>query len=166
MNDLEPIAQYEADGISYSVTLSPNIEVPVIPTRPQIEQLQAAMLPIQCEMPEAEHFFAPGMYGRRFCMPAGMLVVGKTHKHAHLMMLSKGRATVITEFDRVEIEAGFVHVSQPGAKRVVLAHEDCVFVTVHLNPTNTEDLVVIEADHIEPEPEFEALKQEIMKVLS
>jgi predicted SnoaL-like aldol condensation-catalyzing enzyme len=31
-------------------------------------------------------------------------------------------------------------ISPQGAKRIVYAIEDCVIVTVHANPTNTEDL--------------------------
>lgn len=121
------------------------------PSKEQIFRLQQAMIPIQCEMPEAEHFFAPGMYGRRFAMPAGMLVVGKIHKHAHLMMVLKGRASVLTEFGREEVSAGYVSVSQPGAKRIVLAYEDTVFMTVHTNQTDTQDLLEIESQHIIPE---------------
>lgn len=138
------------------------------PTREQIEHLQAAMLPIQCAMPEAVHHFAPGMYGREFSMPAGMAVVGKIHRHGHLMMVVKGRATVVDEFGRYEVQAGFVQSSRPGAKRVVYAHEDTTFVTVHLNPTDTQDLDAIEAEHIEPEsPEmrlaFERWRVEILQ---
>lgn len=121
------------------------------PTREKIQQLQQSMLELRCDMPEAEHFFAPGMYGRRFSMPVGMLVVGKIHKHAHLMMVLQGRAEVITEFGRDIVTAGHVSVSQPGAKRVVLALEDTIFMTVHHNPDDCLDLEVIESRHIENE---------------
>jgi len=121
------------------------------PTREQIISLQQAMLPVEVPMPEAKHHFAPGMYGREFSMPAGMVVVGKIHRHGHIMMVCKGRATVVDEFGRYEVAAGFVQSSRPGAKRVVYAHEDTTFVTVHLNPTDTQDLDFIEAEHIEPE---------------
>lgn len=142
-------------------------ELASLPSRAQIESLQAVMLPIQCEMPEAKHHFARGMYAREFSMPAGMAVVGKIHKHEHLMMVLKGRARVISEFDANEVSAGFIHVSQPGAKRVVYAIEDTTFVTVHLNPTDTQDLEVIEAAHIEPESaETQALAQRCRKELS
>lgn len=126
-------------------------EKPALPTREQILVLQAAMFPIQCEMPEAVHHYAAGMYAREFSMPAGMTVVGKKHLHQHFMMVLKGRARVVTEFDDTEVVAPFIHVSQPGAKRVVYAIEDTTFVTVHLNPSDTHDLDVIEAEHIEPE---------------
>lgn len=141
-------------------------ELVSLPSRAQIEGLQAAMLPIQCEMPGAIHHFAKGMYAREFSMPAGMTVVGKIHKHEHLMMVLKGHARVVSEFDANEVFGGFIHVSQPGAKRVVFAIEDTTFVTVHLNPTDTHDLSEIEALHIEPESEeTQKLAQECRKEL-
>ena len=128
------------------------------PTRQQIEALQASMLPIQSAIPEAAHYFAPGMYGRELALKAGTVIVGKIHKHGHLMLCTKGRATVVDEFGRYEVAAGFMQASKPGAKRVVHCHEDTTFVTVHLNPTDTEDLTAIEAAHIQPEsPETQAL---------
>lgn len=126
---------------------------PLPPSRDQILEFQSALLPIQCPMPEAIHHFAAGMYAREFPMPAGMVVVGKTHLHEHLMMVVKGHAVVVDEFGRYEVKAGFIQVSKPGAKRVVCAFEDTTFVTVHLNPTNTQDLLQIESEHIEPESE-------------
>ena len=136
------------------------------PTRQKIQELQQSMLELRCDMPEAEHFFAPGMYGRRFSMPAGMLVVGKIHKHAHLMMVLKGRAEIVTEFGRDMVEAGHVSVSQPGAKRVVLALEDTVFMTVHHNPEDVEDLDEIEAQHIDGEDFKLEYHEDIARFLS
>lgn len=109
------------------------------------------MQPIACTPPEAVHHFAPGMYLRQLAIPAGMLVVGKIHKHSHFLILSKGRAQIVSEFGNEIIESGHVSVSKAGVKRVVLALDDCLFFTVHLNKLDSEDLQVIEADHIEPE---------------
>jgi mannose-6-phosphate isomerase-like protein (cupin superfamily) len=120
-------------------------------TREQIVKLQNAMLPMQCDQPEPRHFFAPGMYLRELTIPAGMLMVGKIHKHAHFLMVLKGRAEVISEFGRMVVEAGHISVSPPGVKRIVLALEEVQFATVHVNPTDTEDLTAIEAEHIEAE---------------
>lgn len=127
------------------------IDKPRTPTRKQIQRLQEAMFSIQCAQPEPTHFFAPGMYLRELTVPAGMLIVGKIHKHAHFLIVTKGRAEVISEFGREIVESGHISVSQVGVKRVVLAIEDTQFITVHLNKTDTEDLTVIEAEHIEPE---------------
>jgi len=122
-----------------------------IPSREQIVRLQEAMFPIQCEQPDPRHFFAPGMYLRELVVPAGMLMVGKIHKHAHFLLVLKGRAEVISEFGRFIVEAGHISISPAGVKRIVLALEDTQFVTVHVNPSDTEDLEVIEKEHIEPE---------------
>jgi quercetin dioxygenase-like cupin family protein len=102
-------------------------------------------------MPQHINYFAPGVYVREFPMPAGMLVVGKTHMHAHPMMVLKGRALVFSEFGKQEVEAGHISISQPGAKRVVLALEDTIFATVHANPDDGRDMEVIEARTIRPE---------------
>ena len=122
-----------------------------LPTREQITRLQSAMIPIQCEQPTPGHHFAPGMYLRELTVPAGMLIVGKIHKHAHFLMVLKGRARVVSEFGDDLLEAGYIGVSQPGVKRVVHAIEDTLFVTVHVNKEDSQDLTVIEADHIDPE---------------
>ena len=117
-------------------------------SKEKIQELQNAMLDVRCDMPESKHYFAPGMYCREFSMPAGMLVVGKTHKYAHFIMMVKGRAELITENGREIVEAGYIGVGTPGVKRVALALEDCTFVNVHLNESNTRDLKELEEFHI------------------
>ena len=121
------------------------------PSKEKIQQLQQSMLEIRCDMPEAKHHFIPGVYCREFTMPAGMLVVGKIHKHAHPMMVIKGRAEIVTEFGRDIVETGFCAVSPPGAKRVVLAIEETTFMTFHHNLDDCDDLKIIEERHIEDE---------------
>jgi len=122
-----------------------------IPSLEQIKKLQEALIEFQCEPPEPQHFFAPGMYLRSLTIPAGQLLTGKIHRHAHFMMVLKGKAEVISEFGRGVVEAGHISISPAGAKRVVLTIEDTQFVTVHLNESNTQDLEIIEKEHIEPE---------------
>lgn len=124
---------------------------PGLPSRDDIVRLQAAMVPLQCEQPEPGHHFAPGMYLRELLVPAGMLIVGKIHRHAHFLFVMRGRALVISEFGRMEVSTGHFSVSPAGVKRVVLALEDTHFVTVHVNREDSRDLAVIEAEHIEPE---------------
>lgn len=121
------------------------------PTREKIQKLQEAMLPMQSEQPEPRHFFAPGMYLRELVVPTGMLMVGKIHKHEHFLLVLKGRAEVISEFGRMVVESGHISISPAGVKRVVLALEDTQFVTVHVNKSDSQDLAVIEAEHIDPE---------------
>ena len=133
--------------------LSPNaaIAAQVLPTRADPQRLQSAMLPLATEMPEPQHIFHPGWYERRLLVPAGMLIVGKIHRHDHILGVISGHALVVSAFGRDEVRAGYLGVSQAGVKRAVLAFEDTLFVTIHANPTDERDLAVIEAQHIEPE---------------
>lgn len=150
-------------SLNYTGMLAPK---PTPPTAEQILKLQEEAIPYQQPLPEPEHFYAKGMYGRKFCMKADTWVFGKKHKHQHFMMVLKGRARVVTEFDVTDVEAGLIHVSQPGAKRIVYAIEDTIFATVHLNPTDSQDLEFIESEHIEPEtPEMIALADKYRKEL-
>lgn len=122
-----------------------------LPTLEQIIALQSAMVPLQCELPTPEHHFTPGLYLRYLTVPAGMLIVGKIHKHAHCLMVLKGLARVVSEQDDEIVGPGHTCLSTPGVKRVAYAIEDTTFVTVHINKEDSQDLAVIEAEHIEPE---------------
>lgn len=132
-------------------TIIDHSPVPDEEMRDTIKKLQSTMLEMRCDMPQAIHHFIPGVYCREFTMPAGMVVVGKIHRHAHPMMVVRGRAQVVTEFDNTVVESGFCAVSPPGAKRVVYAFEETTFMTFHHNPDDIEDLEIIESTHIEDE---------------
>lgn len=121
------------------------------PTMPAMKRLQSFLAPMpQVEM-EPRHFFADGMYGRVLPIPAGTVVVGKIHRHEHLVALIKGEATINTDRGMERITAPHVWVSKAGAKRALITHTDCEFMTAHLNPDNTRDLDALEADIIIPE---------------
>ena len=94
-----------------------------------------------------QHHFAPGAYGREMTIPAGLVVVGKIHKHAHINVISKGRVQVFTEHDGVlELAAPCTFVSSRGTKRVVHVLEETVWTTVHV--TDKTDLAEIEREVI------------------
>jgi len=101
----------------------------------------------QLDLP-VKHFFAPGLYVREIFMPAGSVVTGKIHKHAHFNVILAGKVTVSTEFGVEEYEAPCRFVSEPGTKRAVYVHEDCIWQTFH--PTDKTDLAEIEEDVIAP----------------
>ena len=122
--------------------------------REKIVSLEAKMRDYVREHPDAEpqmplrHTFAPGAYARQLLIPAGSIVVGKIHKHAHLNMLMVGLAVVATEDGIQEYAAPYVFTSQPGTKRVVAAVTDVIWVTVHV--TEETDLAKIEEQIIAP----------------
>lgn len=101
-----------------------------------------------CEQPVCPliHTFAPGAYARQILLPKGSVVIGKIHKHAHLNMIMQGHVSVKTEDGTNDYFAPLVFTSKPGTKRVVYAHEDTIWVTVHL--TDSQELAVIEDEII------------------
>ncbi len=122
----------------------------LIPSREQIERLQAEMV----QMPQAdlqtEHYFSEsGMYCRKVFRPAGTLIVGKVHKQHHLFLCAMGEIIAWTENGMKRLQAGDVVESKPGTKRVTLAVTDAIGVTVHR--TDKTDLDEIEAELVEPD---------------
>lgn len=129
----------------------PAAPVSLPPPLAQIQHLQAtlAQLP-QVECP-VRHFFAPGLYTRECTIPAGAVVVGKMHRHQHPTFLMSGTCRINTDRGMETITGPHIWISQENAKRALLTVTDCVFATVHLNPTDTTDLEAIEADVIVPD---------------
>lgn len=94
-----------------------------------------------------KHRFADGIYMRDIFFPKGMLVVGKIHRQAHPNFLMSGDVTVISEANgKQRIKAPFSWVSEAGAKRIIYANEDSLWITVHA--TDETDLDKIENELI------------------
>lgn len=92
------------------------------------------------------HYFSKDVYARQILIPKGGLVVGKIHKHANMNIISKGDVSFLS-IDGVErVVAPHTFVASPGAKRVIYAHEDTVWTTIH--GTHLTDLDNIEAEFI------------------
>lgn len=110
------------------------------------------------------HRFSDGMYTREIFIPKGTLLTGKIHKHDHPNFLMSGEVLVVTESAGKEILKGpLTMISPPGTKRALYAMTDVTWVTVHLNPTNTQDLgeledIVIAKDFKEYEQFIESKK--------
>jgi len=122
----------------------------VVPSREQIEQLQAEMVKMPQADLQTEHYFSEsGMYCRKVFRPAGTLIVGKVHKHHHLFLCAMGEIIAWTENGMKRLQAGDVVESKPGTKRVTLAVSDAIGITIHR--TDKTDLDEIEAELIEPD---------------
>lgn len=94
---------------------------------------------------EVRHHFYPGVYGRELHIPAGVLLVGKTHRLAHECLLESGAVAVLSEHRGSELLEGPLHFhSAAGTKRVILALTDAVFTTYHPNPTGATDVDALE----------------------
>lgn len=119
------------------------------PTREQIDRLQTEMVKMPQVELQTEHYFVPGMYCRRVYRPAGTLIVGKVHKHPHFFLCAKGEIIAWTEKGMKKLQAGDVVECQPGTKRVTLATQDSIGVTIH--KTDKTDLNEIETELVEPD---------------
>tara|TARA_R110000765_G_scaffold344050_1_gene434330 strand:+ start:924 stop:1385 length:462 start_codon:yes stop_codon:yes gene_type:complete len=93
-----------------------------------------------------KHTFADGIYIRQMEMKKDSVVVGAIHNHLHVWFLLTGYITVTTEDSTEDYISPCYVVSTPGVKRVIYANEDSVFVNIHKNPSNTEDLDELEAE--------------------
>ena len=93
-----------------------------------------------------KHTFADGVYIRQMDMLKGSVVVGAIHKHLHVWFLLTGHVTIATEDTTEDYVAPCYVVSTPGVKRVILANENSIFVNVHKNPSNTQDIDQLEKE--------------------
>lgn len=103
------------------------------------------------DMCPLKHSFSEGIYVREIFIPKGTILTGKIHKHSHPNFLMSGEVEVVTEYGgREKIKAPLSMISVAGTKRVVIALTDVVWVTVHANETNTNDLGRLEKMIIAP----------------
>ena len=100
----------------------------------------------ESKMVPIKHSFADGIYIRQMDMKQGSAVVGAIHKHLHVWFLLTGHITVATEDTTEDYIAPCYVVSTPGVKRVILANEDSIFVNIHKNPSNTQDIDKLEKE--------------------
>lgn len=108
-------------------------------------QLLASDIP-QVDCP-VTHRFAEGVYIREILMPADTFIIGKIHATNHFNEVISGECRVITPAsNKAEThKAGDIFVSEAGVQKVVYCLTDVIWRTIHLNPTNTQDIDTIES---------------------
>lgn len=102
------------------------------PMQQQIEQFEAdvlARLP-PAEMP-LEHLFSEGIYARKILIPAGVMATGRVHRFRALNVLISGEISDMTPHGIVRHIGPKVWVGDPGVKRLLYAHTDTIWMTVH-----------------------------------
>lgn len=124
----------------------------------QIDALEATLS--QCEQIDHHitHRFTPGMYIRQIIMPAGSIYTSKIHKTEHPFTMLKGLCSVKSVDGKWRhMKAPWFGVTKPGTRRVLVIHEETVWLTYH--PTHETDLEKIEAELIEPHDFRKSLKK-------
>lgn len=93
---------------------------------------------------ETCHHFGYQTYAREMRVAADSVIVGKIHKYPCINILSQGSVIVEGEFESATYEAPHTWVSCAGTKRAICVLEDCIWTTIHQNPTDTRDMDEIE----------------------
>ena len=94
---------------------------------------------------EYKHSFAEDMYIREMRMKKGQMGMSVIQKRSYPFFLLTGKLAVTTETDVEEFVAPVYFISSTGGtQRIVYAIEDCIIVTIHQNPMNTEELEELE----------------------
>lgn len=115
-------------------------EAPRNPVADLIESLKDAP---QLEAP-VQHLFSDGIYMREIRMPADSIVIGHPHKTRHWNIILSGRAIVSIDGVSQEIVGPCRFESHEGAQKCLHVLEEMVWITVHPNPSNSQDLARIE----------------------
>tara|TARA_R100000388_G_C7226350_1_gene151976 strand:- start:251 stop:748 length:498 start_codon:yes stop_codon:yes gene_type:complete len=117
------------------------------------------------DMWKYKHSFADGLYVREMIMQKGQIGFSAIHKHSYAFFLLEGVLQTSKEEGVEEFIAPCYVISPRGAKRVVYAAEKCVIVTIHANPTNTQDLKELEKLNVVFDwQEYEEYKNKKMKL--
>lgn len=121
--------------------------------RASIRELQAVLLgappALRIEI-EPEHQFMDGLYLRKIKMPPGSIVVGKTHKKDHVLVIGKGRVRMVNEKGDQDIKGPKMFLCHGGTKRVFQAGQlGAEIVTIHPNPLNLRDIAELDALYTE-----------------
>ena len=99
----------------------------------------------QIEVP-IKHHFSKDVYAREMTLPEGALIVGKIHKFENLNILSKGEVSVLSIDGVMRLKAPATFVGSVGAKRVIYAHSEVIWTTIH--GTSETDVEKIEEQFI------------------
>ncbi len=92
-----------------------------------------------------EHIFAKGLGVRMIVSPPGSTLISYVHKKENVALILKGSVTIYEGDDRItEMAAPQVFVTKPGTLRMVLCHDEVIWVTVH--PTECDNRADFEAE--------------------
>ncbi len=141
----------------------------IIDFESQLKNTEGAFLG-DSDMCPLKHTFSDGIYVREIFIPAGTFIVGKIHKHKHPNFLMSGEVDVITESGSESLVGPMSIMSPAGTKRALYAKSDLTWITVHSNPTNTQDLKKLEeiviADSYEEYEKFVDSKKTLLNKIS
>ena len=84
--------------------------------------------------------FSDGLYMRQMKMKADTIVISAIHHTNHFWFLLSGKVIVEADDEVIEHIAPCWSYSIKGTKRLIKCIEDCVWINVIANPTDTRDI--------------------------
>lgn len=105
-----------------------------------LEKIMQSMPQIQIPV---THHFCDGMYARTAFIKKGTAMTGAIHFQSSLQIMVSGRVSVATDREPAkEIEGFNIMVSPPGTKRIGVALEDTIWVTILKTDDTDPDKIV------------------------
>jgi quercetin dioxygenase-like cupin family protein len=109
-----------------------------LPTQADMYEIERQLL----QLPQIDfalvNRFADGLYARQVTMPKNSVCTSQIHLKEHFAFVMTGDISVWTDQDYQRIKAPCVLTTQPGTKRVLQAHEETVWITVHATSAKTQ----------------------------
>jgi quercetin dioxygenase-like cupin family protein len=136
--------------VSFNYSFMPEAPIAGIPTLEQIYAVEREL----AELPQSDfsliNRFADGLYARQVTIRRDCFLTSKIHLKEHFAFILTGDITVWTDQDCQRFRAPCVLTTKPGTKRVLLAHEETVWITVHA--TNAKTVEEAEAELVSNDP--------------
>ncbi len=85
---------------------------------------------IQLDLPVTHHF-SKDVYSRELFIPKGTMLIGAIHKFQNFNIISRGDVSFFSVDGAFRAQAPHSFVASPGVKRVIYAHDDTVWTTIH-----------------------------------
>lgn len=150
LKDRECAIRYEESMLALEKEQNTEImELGNFPSREQLQSLAKELRKVDDTKLQPYHWFAGNVYLRELEIPEDVVCVGKIHKHEHFVILAQGSCRINTDTGMQDIAAPFIWISKPGDQRALVTYEDCVFLTVHANPTDERDMEKLEASIVD-----------------
>lgn len=121
-----------------NLTISPKVDAFLTQKVENLLDVTREMPQVKCE---EKHHFGPNIYIKEVTMPAGSVIIGKSHKIEHVCNMMSGRMIIVQEDgSKVELVAPTTFIGKPGRK-VAYIIETVVFQNIYAtNETDIEKL--------------------------
>ena len=127
-----------------NLAISPKVDAFLTQKVENLLDVSRKMPQIKCE---EKHHFGPNIYIKEVTMPAGSVIIGKSHKIEHVCNMMSGRMIVVQEDrSKVELVAPMTFIGKPGRK-VAYILETVVFQNIYA--TDETDIVKLEHMFVE-----------------